>query len=202
MKKSKEQKKEYQKEYYELNKEKSKEYQKEWYESNKEKIKKYRELNREKMKEYHKEYRELNREKSKEYRELNREKMKEWNREYHKKRYRSDLKYRLNSRISIAIGSSLKGGKKGRHWETLVDYTLDELRKYLESKFKKDMTWDNYGKWHIDHLIPISAFNFSLPKHIDFKRCWDLSNLQPLWAKENWSKGSKLSNPFQLSLEV
>ena len=64
------------------------------------------------------------------------------------------------------------------------------------------MIWGNYGDWHIDHKIPISAFNFTKPEHEDFKRCWALSNLQPLWAKDNISKNAKLEKHFQPSLAI
>ncbi len=59
------------------------------------------------------------------------------------------------------------------------------------------MTWDNYGKWHIDHTIPISVFNFNRYTDIDFKRCWSLKNLSPMWAKENLVKHNKINEPFQ-----
>jgi 5-methylcytosine-specific restriction endonuclease McrA len=64
------------------------------------------------------------------------------------------------------------------------------------------MSWENYGKftWHIDHIIPVAVFNFSSFKDLDFKRCWALSNLQPLEAKKNHSKGCRVSKPFQPSL--
>jgi 5-methylcytosine-specific restriction endonuclease McrA len=62
------------------------------------------------------------------------------------------------------------------------------------------MTWKNYGKeWQIDHIIPISAFNFTSFKHIDFKKCWSLRNLRPLWSQENNSKSNKLDKSFQPS---
>jgi len=64
------------------------------------------------------------------------------------------------------------------------------------------MSWENYGKWHIDHIIPISKFNFITSEHLDFKRCWALKNLQPLEAKQNMSKGKKLNNSFQPSLRL
>jgi 5-methylcytosine-specific restriction endonuclease McrA len=66
------------------------------------------------------------------------------------------------------------------------------------------MTWGNYGRhgWHIDHRIPISAFNFKAPTDIDFKKCWALSNLQPLWSHENQKKYNKLLKPFQPSLNL
>lgn len=64
------------------------------------------------------------------------------------------------------------------------------------------MTWEKYleGKIHIDHKTPKTVFNFTQPEHEDFKRCWALSNLQPMWANENWSKGTKLTKHFQPSL--
>jgi hypothetical protein len=64
------------------------------------------------------------------------------------------------------------------------------------------MTWDNYGEWHIDHIIPISAFNFNSPEDFDFKRCWALKNLRPIWAHDNLIKQARLSSPFQPGLAM
>lgn len=104
--------------------------------------------------------------------------------------------------MSYGIYSGLFKNKKGLHWETLVPYTISELIKHLEKQFKPGMSWDNYGKWHIDHKVPKSKFNFSKPEHSDFQRCWALSNLQPMWARENLLKGAKLTKPFQPSLKI
>ena len=60
----------------------------------------------------------------------------------------------------------------------------------LESQFKDGMTWYNYGEWHVDHIKPISLFNFKHPTDNEFQECWSLDNLQPLWAIDNLSKGS------------
>jgi hypothetical protein len=62
-------------------------------------------------------------------------------------------------------------------------------------------SWSRAG-WHINHVIPISAFNFSSPEDIDFKKCWALKNLRPLWAKDNFSKNARLDKPFQPSLAL
>jgi 5-methylcytosine-specific restriction endonuclease McrA len=76
----------------------------------------------------------------------------------------------------------------------LVDYSLEDLKKYLESKFDGFMNWKNYGSyWHIDHITPIDYFNITSTTCEDFKKCWSLSNLQPLEAKENIKKSNKLS---------
>lgn len=116
-----------------------------------------------------------------------------------KKRAESS-KFRLNGNISAAISNSLKGRKNGKHWEDIVGYSLKQLKAHLEKQFTKGMTWENYGKWHIDHEIPISVFNFTKPEHKDFKKCWTLKNLQPLWAKDNLSKNNKIEKHFQPSL--
>ena len=64
---------------------------------------------------------------------------------------------------------------------------------HIESQFKDGMTWDNYGKngWHIDHIIPKSLFQFKSSEDDEFKQCWALCNLQPMWAFDNLSKGNK-----------
>ena len=109
---------------------------------------------------------------------------------------------RINGNVSKGISESLNGRKAGRHWETLVGYTLDELMRHLESKFEGWMTWENYGEWHIDHIIPKAYFNFTTTDDIEFKQCWALSNLQPLEASENKRKGAKLPEDFQPSLAM
>jgi len=112
------------------------------------------------------------------------------------------LKNHLNHGMSRSIGQSLRGIKNGRHWEDLVGYTVEELKRHIEKLFLSGMTWDNYCHrvWHIDHIIPKAAFYFTKPEHDDFKRCWELKNLQPLWAKDNIMKSNKLYKHFQPSL--
>jgi 5-methylcytosine-specific restriction endonuclease McrA len=64
------------------------------------------------------------------------------------------------------------------------------------------MSFDNYGEWHVDHKIPLSAHNYETPDDEDFKRAWALKNLQPMWGPENISKGAKLDKEFQPSLAL
>lgn len=94
-------------------------------------------------------------------------------------------------RMSSGIKNSLKSGKNGRRWEQLVGYTVKELMEHLERQFLAGMSWDNRGDWHIDHIVPISSFNFDTPDCDDFRRCWALSNLRPLWAGDNIRKNGK-----------
>jgi len=108
------------------------------------------------------------------------------------KERRNDPIIRLNENISANIRHSLKRNKNGWHWEGLVGYTLEDLKKHLESQFKDGMNWENYGEWHIDHKIPISYFNIISSKSKGFKKCWNLENLQPLWSFVNLKKNNKL----------
>ena len=86
----------------------------------------------------------------------------------------------------------IRCGTKGPTWEKRLGFSVEEFKKHMESKFKDDMSWDNYGKWHVDHIVPVSSFCFDSYGHPDFKKCWSLSNVQPLWARENMKKGSKI----------
>jgi len=124
--------------------------------------------------------------------------------EYRRNKLQSSIKWRLRYSMSNQINRSLKGNKNGHHWEDLVGYTVDDLIKRLKKTLPKGYNWQDYiaGKTdlHIDHIIPIKAFNFQLYEDTDFKRCWSLSNLRLLPKKENISKGAKLNYHFQPSL--
>ncbi len=99
---------------------------------------------------------------------------------------------RLSSNISRRIRYSLRSQKNGRPWESIVGYNLEQLKKRMESLFTKGMTWDNYGEWHMDHIIPVSFFKYESFNDVEFKMCWRLENLQPLWATDNIKKGNSL----------
>lgn len=184
---------EYRKEYYQKNKDESKERAKQWVKNNPEKRleieKHYYENNSGKIKEYQKQYRIENREL------IN---------EYFKNRLKTDLKFNLNRKIKNVIRVSLKGNKAGKHWEDIVGYTLIELIKRLQKTIPENYNWQDFieGRLHIDHVIPISAFNFTIPEHPDFKKCWALKNLRLLPAEENLMKGCKLGKPFQPALKI
>ena len=160
-------------------------------------IEKDRELSRE----YQKKYRAKHPEAGARWAKENPEKRKETMRRADRKRY-STPKGKLLRTMRRNIWTCLKNGKAGASWESLVGYSLGDLKDRLESQFMEGMTWDNYGEWHIDHIIPKSVFNFSKPEHRDFKRCWDLNNLQPLWARENIQKSNKLDKHFQPRLAM
>jgi 5-methylcytosine-specific restriction endonuclease McrA len=117
---------------------------------------------------------------------------------------RGTLKGNLSARMSNGIWRTLRGSKSRMHWELLVGYTIAQLTTRLLKTMPKGYTWQDYlnGKLHIDHIIPISAFNYQTPEDMDFKRCWALSNLRLLPAKENIQKRDRLQKPFQPAFAI
>lgn len=144
---------------------------------------------------------EVKREQLRRWRAANPEHNRELIRRANRKRHTSATK-RLSDYVGNAIRASLRrGAKAGRRWESLVPYTVDDLRQHIERQFVDGMTWENYGShWHIDHKIPVAAFNFTTTTDIDFLRCWSLENLQPLEARKNRMKSARIERAFQPSL--
>lgn len=161
---------------------------------NKEKIKdynsKYRIDNREKMLSQQRQYKEKNKEviciKNKLYTKNNRIRINE----YIKNRMCNDIEFRLKNNFRSYIKANLKNSKRKSSLQ-YVNYSIEDLRIHLESKFKDGMTWENHGiyGWHIDHIKPLCLFDMT--KEEEIKKAWALDNLQPLWAKENLTKNKK-----------
>lgn len=128
---------------------------------------------------------------SRKWRKDNPIRIKELQKRYNDKKV-STIKGRLSSSMAGGIYKSLKRKKKGYHWESIVNFTVEQLKEHLENQFKDGMSWDNYGKWHIDHIIPITFFHYNSFNDVEFKMCWRLENLQPLWATDNIRKGNKV----------
>ncbi len=105
---------------------------------------------------------------------------------------------RISHSMATAMNRCLVKGKGGRSWRSLVGYSLDELVAHLESQFADGMSWGNYGArgWHVDHKIPVAAFVFSSAQDEQFKICWSLKNLRPLWETDNCSKRADILPEF------
>ena len=124
--------------------------------------------------------------------------------EREKARRKEDPYFVLKNRMRCLMWQNLRETKNGRRWQDLTGYSIEKLKRHIEKQFTDGMTWEKFlnGEIHIDHKIPTTAFNFTKPEHRDFKRCWALKNLQPMWASENISKGNKLEKHFQPSLAL
>lgn len=105
------------------------------------------------------------------------------------------LKGNLRTRLRSAILKEQKTGSAVRDLGCSIEF----FKNYLESKFIGTMNWENYGRggWHIDHIIPLSAFDLSIRE--EFLKACHYTNLQPLWEFDNISKSNKI--PKGTSLE-
>ena len=81
-----------------------------------------------------------------------------------------------------------KSKVKNKKTEEILGCDYMFIKDYLETKFTEGMSWENYGKWHIDHIIPLSS---AKTKEEFYKLC-HYTNLQPLWAEENLKKYNKI----------
>lgn len=99
------------------------------------------------------------------------------------------LKRDLRSRLAISVRYS--GRYKSGSSIELLGCSIEELMKHLESKFQPGMTWENRGLhgWHIDHIIPLASIDVSDIEQLS-KVC-HYTNLQPLWAIDNYRKGGR-----------
>ena len=169
----------------------------------------YREANKEKLAAYDKVRHEANREeesaRSKAYYKANREKMRAHNKVYYeknstkvnarKKAYLASnpqAKAALNLRNRIGHALRAANATKSARTIELLGASIEEVRAHLEAQFKLGMTWDNWSfeGWHIDHIKPCASFDLTDPEQQ--KACFHYSNLQPLWAEDNFSKNDRL----------
>jgi hypothetical protein len=160
--------------------------------------KKWRDNNKEymsnKSKNWYEENKERRKQYLKEYREKNIDKIRKTKRDYERNRKASDPLYKLISNFRTAIYTVLKESNvdKYGHYFDVLQYTPEELINHLEKQFVPDMTWDNYGIWHVDHKLPITSFDIQEMGDEEFMKCWCLDNLQPMWGEENIRKSNKI----------
>ena len=172
-------------------------------EERKEYFKRYRLNNKKKMKEYQKQYRLKNKDKIKET-------IKKWElnnpdstkarqlryvlsgkkREYENKKRYTNMNFRIKTILYRRINHALKDNYKSKRTMELIGCSTDYLLNYLESQFDDEMSWSNYGAWHLDHIFPCCSFDLSNEE--EQRVCFHYSNLQPLWAIDNLMKGGRV----------
>ena len=175
-------------------KEKKAEYRKKYYQANKKKeseqVKKWQDANKEKLSEYDKKYYQANKEKeseiNKKWQEANKEKRAEYQRERRKTDSLFKMKIYVRTRMCVAFKN--KGYKKNSKTEKMLGISYEKVKKHICRQFQKGMNWNNYGEWHIDHIIPLS----SAKTEAELLKLCHYRNLQPLWAADNMSKGAKI----------
>lgn len=150
--------------------------------------------NQEHLKKYRKEYNKRNKLKKDGQNKIYYQQNKKYYNDYYSTKYRNEKKFNLTQRMYSLTRQCILKNKSGWGWESYVGYTLKDLVSRLKDVLPEGYTWQNYldGKLEIDHILPISAFNYSEPNNYEFQECWALENLRLITPKENRSKGSKV----------
>ncbi len=98
--------------------------------------------------------------------------------------------HRTIDALRTRLAGCIRKGQGGHTTQELIGCTVQQLREWLQAKFRRGMHWNNYGEWHIDHVIPCRAFD--LQRKDEQRRSFHFTNLQPLWGSENSKKGGTL----------
>lgn len=114
---------------------------------------------------------------------------------YESDRYENDIEFKLKKRLRIRLNSALRRNLKTGSAISELGCSVEDFKQRIESLWKPGMTWENYGHrgncWNLDHIRPLSSFD--LQNRDEFLKACHYTNIQPLWASENYSKGDKWS---------
>jgi hypothetical protein len=146
-----------------------------------------RKSNKEKFHLYYLKHREKRLKENRQYHSENKVKINKRKLEYKHSNINVLLSHNLRSRLNSVVKGRQKTGSAVKD----LGCTIIFLKKHLEFKFQSGMNWNNYSHngWHIDHIKPLSLFDLTDRKQ--FLQACHYTNLQPLWAKENFSKHNK-----------
>jgi len=112
---------------------------------------------------------------------------------YTMNKYNKNSEFKLSHQIRHRIRQSLKSQKASKLNRTtkLIGCSIKKMKEHLASQFKPGMSWDNYSYrgWHVDHIKPLSKFDLTNPE--EQQKAFHYTNLQPMWGKENISKGNR-----------
>jgi hypothetical protein len=172
-----EQRRQTDKKYYQSNSSKIKERSNKWYNENKER-------HLERMRQYYKENYSKIKSTQKKWDDLNKDKI----REYFRMKYNTDINHRIKQRINGRLRSCVKTKKNSSF--SYLSCDIEFFKQWIEYQFDDNMSWDNIGKWHFDHVIPCASYDLTDEKQI--LECYHWSNIRPLWCSENCSKGCKV----------
>ena len=125
------------------------------------------------------------------WKENNTDHVKEWFKNYKKEREAQDPSFKIANKIRTRLWYAMKGKKRTCKFDEYIGCTRSFLVKYIESKWRSGMTWDNYGVggWEIDHIEPLYKFDLTEKEELLKACCY--TNLQPLWKEDHKRKTKK-----------
>lgn len=108
-----------------------------------------------------------------------------------RERYKTDINFRILQLLRGTIRRAIKSKKSDRTIKYL-GCSIEHFKNYIASKFLSGMSWENHGKWHLDHIYPVSLVDVNNEEQI--RKVFHYSNYQPLWAAENIRKSNKIES--------
>lgn len=123
------------------------------------------------------------------WRAENAEKNRATSRVYDAKQRAENIQRRLSKNLRHRLRKAMLGETRGISAVRDLGMSIPDFRTYLEGRFTSGMSWGNYGEWHVDHIRPLISFDLTDDRQA--KAACHYSNLQPLWAADNHSKGCK-----------
>ena len=168
--------------YYEANKQKFKDSAKKWAQDNPDKrkdaVNKYARANISNKIEYMRSYRRAGKDKC------------EHDTSKHRCRI-CDAGGHLRHIVAGHVFNALKSDKS-KHTIEYLGCDIATFREHIEATFKVGMSWENYGMWQIDHIVPIKYVeDGEIPTIEEISKRLHYQNTQALWASENMAKGNK-----------
>lgn len=110
---------------------------------------------------------------------------------YEQKMYANDVEFRLKKCLRSRFYKAMSRDQKLSSTLSIVGCSINVLREHLESQFFDGMSWDNFGEWEVDHVLPCASFDLTDPDQQ--RQCFHYSNLQPLWRADNRRKSCKIA---------
>lgn len=147
---------------------------------------KYRAINRECNKRYYLKHKDKEKLRRRQYYKDNLDKVRDQKSRWHRNKMKEDVSYILSVRLRSRLNKAVRYGYKSGSAVRDLGCSIEEFKNYLELLFKRGMSWENYGEWHMDHIIPLASFDLSNKEQL--KQACHYTNLQPLWAYENLKK--------------
>ena len=120
-----------------------------------------------------------------------RAKKRKYQRKYMRERRRTDPNFRLLQNLRRRVRHAIRGNSKSARTRELLGISVEGCRQHIEAQFLEGMSWDNYGQWHVDHIVPCDSFNLKVPEQQ--RLMCHYTNLQPLWGPQNQRKGSTIT---------
>lgn len=92
---------------------------------------------------------------------------------------------KLRDKLAKRLHGLTIGGQDTPLNNATMGCTYAEIRAHIEDQFEDWMSWDNYGEWEFDHIVPYKAFPTVEELEKDHKLvCW-YKNVRPLSRTHN-----------------